>query len=119
MKVVIYRLGQHHYATPIEKIHSIERILPIRPIPGADSYVLGVANLRGSVIAVHDLRKMLEVEERELTAESRLLISEDIGYVVDEALDIADCSQDVWEQVGERKVWQHEDQLIVWEELGA
>ncbi|MCI0184467.1 chemotaxis protein CheW [Sulfoacidibacillus ferrooxidans] len=119
MKVVIYRLGDSQYATPVEKIQSIERMLPIRPVPGAASHILGVANLRGSVIAVSDLRTLLHIEEQELTAESRLLISEGNGYVVDEALDIADCALDAWEVVGEQRVWQREGQLIVWQDLEA
>ncbi|PWI56886.1 chemotaxis protein CheW [Sulfoacidibacillus thermotolerans] len=119
MKVVIYRVGQNQYATPVESIQSIERMLPIRPVPGAAAHVLGVANLRGSVIAVSDLRKVLNVEEQAFTPESRLLISNGNGYVVDEALDIADCADDAWEHVGEQKVWQRGDQLIVWEDLQA
>ncbi len=117
MKVVMYRLGQNQYATSVEKVQSIERLLPIRPVPRADHSVLGVANLRGSVIAVSDLRRILGIEEEEFTSESRLLISEGNGFVIDEALDIADCPEDAWEEVGEQKVWQRDEQLIIWEDL--
>lgn len=117
MKVVVYRVGEGLYATPVEQVHSIERMLTIRPVPAAKSSVLGVANLRGNVISIQDLRVVLGVSASELTEEARLLISDGSGYVVDEAMDITDSDPSDWSDVMEQKVWHRGNDLIVWHVL--
>ncbi|PWI58376.1 chemotaxis protein CheW [Sulfoacidibacillus thermotolerans] len=113
MKFVVYRLADTQYATPVEQIESIERLLPIRPVPGSENFELGVANLRGTVISVQDLRKKLGVEAAEPDQEARLLIAQGIGYLVDAALDVIDVDDSQWERVAGGRVWNRGDTLVL------
>jgi len=117
MKVILYRLGDSIYATSALHVKSIERLLPIRYVPGAQENVLGVANLRGTIIGILDMRKQLCSDICALTSEARLLIAHGNGYVVDEALDIVESDETQWEDVGYQRVWQWNEQLVAWGEL--
>ncbi len=59
------RVGEEHYALPIEEVTEVSE-LPVRtPVPEAPSTVLGVASLRGQVIPVADLAAILGVGRSE------------------------------------------------------
>jgi len=49
-------LGGQPYAVPILAVQEIRRYSPPTPLPSVPSYVLGVINLRGTVVPVFDLR---------------------------------------------------------------
>lgn len=54
---VVFRVGQEDFALPIEQVNSIIRYEPPTPVPRAPEAVLGVINMRGSVIPVIDLAR--------------------------------------------------------------
>jgi len=55
-KYVTFTLGQESYGLPVLHVREIIRICPITPVPNMPPHVRGVINLRGTVIAVFDLR---------------------------------------------------------------
>ena len=55
--VVVFRLAEEFYALDIQTVHEIVRMQTITAIPGADSSVEGITNLRGRVVPVIDLRR--------------------------------------------------------------
>jgi len=55
-KYVTFTLGQESYGLPVLQVREIIRICPITPVPNMPPHVRGVINLRGTVIAVLDLR---------------------------------------------------------------
>jgi purine-binding chemotaxis protein CheW len=55
-KYVTFNLGQESYGLPVLHVREIIRICPITPVPNMPPHVRGVINLRGTVIAVLDLR---------------------------------------------------------------
>ena len=55
-KYVTFTLGQESYGLPVLHVREIIRICPITPVPNMPPHVRGVINLRGTVIAVLDLR---------------------------------------------------------------
>ncbi|MCD6122328.1 MAG: chemotaxis protein CheW [Spirochaetales bacterium] len=87
-KMVTFSLGGKEYAIDIMKIKEISKEHNFTYVPNAPHYVLGVHNLRGEIIPIIDLRKMLRlaVEEETKNEEDILILSlEDItlGIVVD------------------------------------
>ena len=54
-----FELGPETYAVPLLQVQEIRQYTPATRIPNAPSYVIGVINLRGAIIAVVDLRPRL------------------------------------------------------------
>lgn len=55
-KYLTFTLGQESYGLPVLHVREIIRLCPITPVPNMPNHVRGVINLRGTVIAVLDLR---------------------------------------------------------------
>lgn len=56
IKVIVFKLGVEEYGIEVEKVQTIERMMPITRVPKTYSFIKGVINLRGVVIPVIDLR---------------------------------------------------------------
>lgn len=93
-KEVIFRIESEEYAISVLEVVSIERSHQITSVPRQNEYVLGVIDLRGNVIPIVDLKKVLTGSQSALTDSTRLIIvqvdKQVIGFVVDEATDIVD-----------------------------
>jgi purine-binding chemotaxis protein CheW len=72
---VIFNLAGVAYAVPLANVTEIERPLELTPVPNVPAWVLGVANLRGDIISVVDLRAFLGLEPGAVTPATRLLMA--------------------------------------------
>ncbi len=92
IQVACFRLGEDVYALDIMRIKEIIRPQKLSHLPKAPSFMEGVINLRGTVIAVIDLRKRFDMPLRELDSASRLLIvrvaGQAMGLVVDDVTEV-------------------------------
>lgn len=92
IQVACFRLGEDVYALDIMRIKEIIRPQKLSHLPKAPSFMEGVINLRGTVIAVIDLRKRFDMPRRELDSASRLLIvrvaGQAMGLVVDDVTEV-------------------------------
>lgn len=102
-KVVIFRVGNEEFGINIGQVLSIEKIQSITKLPNMPSYVRGAIDLRGSVVPIIDLRKLLINSTSKDTKETRfIVINKDerkIGFVVDAALDVLDIPLNKIQQV--------------------
>ncbi len=117
MKLVKFRIAQEYFALPIETIQSIERVPAVRRVPTAPSHIVGIANLRGTVVTVIDMRERLGALLDAQGEDARLLVTKDAAYLVDEALDIleVDDADIEWRNIeGEsaRGVLQEHDHVV-------
>ena len=118
MKLVTFRIDQEIYAIVVDSVRSIEKIQPIRPVPHAPAHVVGIMNLRGVVMTVADLRSILHFPQTDFTEETRLMVIGQTAYIVDEALDVLEITEDRIEMRDESSdlilgVLQGDNQLIV------
>ena len=60
-RYLTFMLGTDSYGLPVLNVRDIIRLCPITPVPRMPDYVKGVINLRGTVIAVIDLRAKFEM----------------------------------------------------------
>jgi purine-binding chemotaxis protein CheW len=60
-RYLTFSLGRDSYGVPVLNVREIIRLCPITPVPRMPAYVKGVINLRGTVIAVLDLRAKFEM----------------------------------------------------------
>jgi purine-binding chemotaxis protein CheW len=108
---VKFSLGGESYGIRVLKVQEIQRYSEISPIPGAPSYVLGIINLRGSVISVLNTREKFGLPDYEITDDSRIVILEVgkqiIGILVDsvaEVISLQASDVDVAPNVGNDEV---------------
>lgn len=74
LNVLVFYLSDERYAFPLEVVREVGRVGHITPLPGLPAVVLGATGLRGEVLPVLDLRRILGLPERPPDAESRLLV---------------------------------------------
>jgi purine-binding chemotaxis protein CheW len=73
-EVVVVRLGGCRYALPMPAVAEVGRPPALTRVPGVPSWVAGVANWRGRVLAVLDLRPLLSAEPASLDRRGRLVV---------------------------------------------
>ncbi len=87
VQLVSFKLGQEEFGIDIKKVQEINRMVEITKIPQAPHYCEGVINLRGKVIPVIDLRKKFDMDIKEWTKNTRIVVCEDgesiVGMIVD------------------------------------
>ncbi len=89
-------LGQEYFGVDILKVQEIMVWVDVTRIPNAPEYVMGVLNLRGSIVPVYDLRMRLGMEFVEYNEETVVIIlrvtgshgERNIGIAVDEVSDV-------------------------------
>jgi len=75
-KYLMFTLAGQEYGIPLVKIKEIIGMMPITPVPNTPDFIRGVANLRGRVIPVADIRLRLGLEAADSTERSCIIISE-------------------------------------------
>ncbi len=97
-QMLTFELGKETYGVEILRVREIRGWTSVTKIPRAPSHVLGVLNLRGSIVPVVDLRMRFGLERAEYTkvtviivvaVQSRGAIRE-VGVVVDAVSDVID-----------------------------
>ncbi|MBI5756192.1 MAG: protein phosphatase CheZ [Nitrospirae bacterium] len=99
IQLVGFTVGNDRFAVDISDVHEINRFEQINRIPDLPEHVLGVIDLRGTVIPVINLAGKLGIQGRDVTKDTRIIIvgfnGEKIGILVDavsEVLRISDNS---------------------------
>jgi purine-binding chemotaxis protein CheW len=95
--LVIFTLGKELYGVTIHSVESIIKLQAITIVPRTASYILGVTNLRGTVVPVLDLRKRFNLPTCENTPNTRIVIinaeGSKVGIVVDEVTEVLKVSR--------------------------
>lgn len=102
VKVIVFELGEETYGVEVDKVKTIERMMPMTRVPKTPPFVKGVINLRGVVVPVIDLRGRFGLEEADYTEHSRIIIVSmeqlEVGLIVDSASNVIDINTDVIEE---------------------
>ncbi|MDD3323588.1 MAG: chemotaxis protein CheW [Sulfurospirillaceae bacterium] len=87
VQLVGFIIGQEEYAVPILNIQEIIKPIEYTRVPSVPSYILGVFNLRGSVIPLIDLRRKFKMEPAKNTDDTRYIVMRGkdniAGFVID------------------------------------
>src|ERR1700748_2665349 len=97
-QVLTFVLGNETYGVDILRVQEIRGWSAVTKIPHAPSHVLGVLNLRGSIVPIVDLRMRFALERAEYTAITVIIVvsvisaagRRDFGVVVDGVSDVVD-----------------------------
>jgi purine-binding chemotaxis protein CheW len=87
VQLVGFEVGDEEYSVPILSIQEIIKPIEWTRVPQTPPYVLGVFNLRGSVIPIIDLRLKFGLSPIKQTEETRFIVmrhaDEVAGFVID------------------------------------
>jgi len=87
VQLVGFVIGDEEYAVPILSIQEIIKPFPWTRVPQVPKYVLGVFNLRGSVIPLIDLRLKFGLPPKKQSDDTRFIVMRDgddvAGFVID------------------------------------
>jgi len=87
VQLVGFIIGEEEYAVPILSIQEIIKPIDCTRVPQTPAYVLGVFNLRGSVIPLIDLRVKFGLTPKNHNDETRFFVlkqGDDVaGFVID------------------------------------
>ena len=87
VQLVGFIVGDKEYAIPILNIQEIIKPIEYTRVPSVPDYVLGVFNLRGSVIPLIDLRKKFSLNVAKPSASTRYIVMKEgdnvAGFVID------------------------------------
>lgn len=101
--VVSFRVGEQDFCIDIGLVREIRGWTPATVLPHAKPYVLGVVNLRGSVVAVVDLAARLGFGRTDPTPRHIIIIvrigDQTIGLLADVVSDILTIDDDAMRQV--------------------
>lgn len=96
-QLVVFQLGEESFGIDIFRVNEIIRLKEITPLPGTESHVKGLINLRGKTIPVIDLRLRLGMPAKDSTEASRIIVvtvsRENIGVIVDAVTEVLNLSQ--------------------------
>src|SRR6201994_4974033 len=95
-QVLTFVLGNETYGVDILRVQEIRGWFSVTKIPHAPSHVLGVLNLRGSIVPIVDMRMQFNLERAEYTAVTVIIVlsvatrngHKDFGIVVDGVSDV-------------------------------
>jgi len=91
---VTFHLENEKYGIKVMQVQEVLRMTEIAPVPGAPHYVLGIINLRGSVVTVIDTRRRFGLPDTEADDETRIVIVEAdnnvVGILVDSVAEVVD-----------------------------
>ena len=95
MQIVVFKLGDEHFAVETERVQGINDIMGITKLPKAPAYIKGLINLRGNIKSLVDIDLLLDVNS---SAEQQNIIiltveDEEIGITVDEVEEVLDIDE--------------------------
>ena len=95
MQIVVFRLGEEHFAVETERVTGINVMMTVTRVPKAPSYIKGLINLRGSIKSLVDINLLLNLKDD--TKQDNIIIlkveDEEIGISVDEVEEVLDIDE--------------------------
>jgi len=89
-RAVCYRLGDRRLASGFGEVVEIITVPALTPIPGGMAWLLGIANVRGNLLPVIDLKQFLDGQRTVIHENQRALVIKqsggNIAVLVDELM---------------------------------
>ena len=74
LEIATFALADEHYGVETRFVREVVRLADYTPLPGAPSFLVGVLNLRGEILALIDLRTFFGLAAAGLTDLARVLV---------------------------------------------
>ena len=93
---LVFQLNASDYAIAVENVTEIITSTVCSPVPGAPDFLIGVANLRGRILPMVDLRKRFQLESAHSDRECFMIVTLDyedevleLGLKIDSVSEVA------------------------------
>lgn len=98
MQVVCFCVGAQDYALDIMRVKEIIHPTPVAVVPNAPRFIEGVIELRGTFLALIDLRKRFGLLPASMTRDSKYVVvlmdGQKVAMIVDRVLDVRRIARD-------------------------
>ena len=98
LELLAFCVADETYALDIDAIQEIIKVPTITELPRVGPETLGVISLRGTIVPLLDLRRVLGLECRELSREVRILVlrpeDDPVGLLVDRVTSVVRIERD-------------------------
>jgi purine-binding chemotaxis protein CheW len=74
LEIIEFRLASETYGLESTFVREVYPLKDITPLPGAPPFVLGIANVRGQILSVVDLKKFFHLPDKGLGQLNQLII---------------------------------------------
>lgn len=92
-EVLEFRLAQERYAVETRFVTEVHPLRELTPLPCTPAFVRGVANIRGRILPVFDLKRFFDLPEKGLTDLHRIILVRgegiEFGLLADMALGVS------------------------------
>lgn len=97
LRFVTFRVGTAAYGVPITQVREIRQWSPVTALPDQPRHMLGLLNLRGTIIPVQDLRVRFGADAPAPASDNVVVIAwvadRPVGVLVDAVSDILSVSE--------------------------
>jgi purine-binding chemotaxis protein CheW len=96
MQIIVFTLNDNSYAITTDMVEEISRDIPSTIVPNAPNWVEGLINLRGNVVTLLNLSKLLQQEDSVCYNNIIIINSNDekVGIMVQEVIQVIDIKDD-------------------------
>ncbi len=99
-----FRVGGNHLVSRLGEVREILEYPVLTRVPGAQSWVKGIANVRGNLLPIMDLQGFLSGVPAEIGRRTRVLVIRHgdltAGLVVDEVMGLRHFFEEEWQEAG-------------------
>lgn len=96
-----FKIGEEAFAVHVNDVLNILEMTKITSIPKAPKYLKGVINLRGMVLPVVDARLKFNMDEKEYTTNTCIIVMDleindelvHVGFIVDQVLEVLELDE--------------------------
>ena len=76
LQLLTFLLDNEVFAMDISQVQEVLEYTRVTPVPRTPDFMLGVINLRGSVVPIIDMRQQFEMQVAEITVDTCIIIAE-------------------------------------------
>lgn len=91
-EVLTFRLSDGEYSLPAQYVREVQALGDITPLPFTPAFFVGLVNLRGRLLAVLDIRPLLDIAQAPIQPQSFLLVltvqGVEVGLLADEVVEV-------------------------------
>lgn len=99
---IVFRIGSQKFCVDIEKVKEVSAGKDSIYVPGSPEYIIGVINLRGSIVPIINLAKKLKINSDVTNAQHPIIVTEmdelQLGFSVDDVVGIIHVKEEEFSQ---------------------
>jgi purine-binding chemotaxis protein CheW len=82
IRIVIFAIGDERYAIPAEFVEAINLLEELTPVPCTPNFVAGIVNIRGRILSVLDIHRLLGLEKVQIDDDTQIIAVSAAGLEV-------------------------------------